>query len=190
MSSTEQTSFVDALNGAIRENPLAATLVGAGVFWMLFGSRVPALASALPEAARVAGQSVVSAGQKGTDLVSEAMEAGKARMADAASRVSETARESVSEVQPQAAIDAVAEAGNRMLETVRPAVQSGRRYASAAQARLAENLERQPVLLGVLGLAIGAGIASAFPGTRLENEIMGAEARDVRAQTAGRGGGR
>ncbi|MEY9716140.1 hypothetical protein [Bradyrhizobium elkanii] len=36
MSST-QTSFFDSLVTAVRENPLAAALIGGGVFWLLAG---------------------------------------------------------------------------------------------------------------------------------------------------------
>jgi chorismate mutase len=38
---------------------------------------------------------------------------------------------------------------------------------------LTQALARQPLLLGVLGLAIGTGIASAFPSSRMEQEMMG-----------------
>ncbi|MGI8527685.1 MAG: hypothetical protein ACR2K5_16235, partial [Pseudolabrys sp.] len=38
LSQPESTSLVDGVNAAIRENPLAAVLVGGGIAWMLFGS--------------------------------------------------------------------------------------------------------------------------------------------------------
>ena len=36
-----QSGFVENLNGAVRENPMAAALIGVGVSWMFFrGSRI------------------------------------------------------------------------------------------------------------------------------------------------------
>jgi hypothetical protein len=50
---------------------------------------------------------------------------------------------------------------------------SSREYGAAIQSRLSESLNKQPLLLGAIGLAIGAGIASAFATTEVENQLMG-----------------
>src|SRR6187549_3904100 len=56
--------IVDRLNAAIRENPLAAGLIGAGVAWMLFGGAkgFGAVAGAAKGAAGKAGSAAASAG--------------------------------------------------------------------------------------------------------------------------------
>jgi hypothetical protein len=166
---TKQTSFAAGLNDAVRENPIAAALVGAGVCWMLFGSKVPALASAVPDAAKSVGQSLSSAGYAASDAVGEAAGNVKRQVTDAIDRTTHAARELVGTSDTVSKTDT----GDKVAEIGREFIQSGQRYASAAQQRLAESLERQPLLLGALGIAIGAGIASAFPSTTLETELMG-----------------
>jgi hypothetical protein len=42
-----------------------------------------------------------------------------------------------------------------------------------AQSTLADMLERQPLVLGAIGLAIGAAVAGAFRTSGLENEWIG-----------------
>ena len=55
------------------------------------------------------------------------------------------------------------------------------------KSRLAETFEQQPLLLGAVGLAIGAAIASSFATTRVESEWIGeqgAATRDTLKQAA------
>src|SRR3954452_14450573 len=56
--------MVDRLNAAIRENPLAAGLIGAGIAWMLFGGAkgVGLMANAAKSAAGMAGSAAATAG--------------------------------------------------------------------------------------------------------------------------------
>jgi hypothetical protein len=174
----KKTGFAEGLNEAVRENPVAAALVGAGVVWMLFGSKMPALAAAVPDAARSVGQSLSSAGHTTVDAISGAANNVKRQVTDAVDRTTDAARElsDTTDTVSKAASDT----GDKMAEIARDAVQSGQRYMSAAQQRLSEGLERQPLLLGALGIAIGAGIASAFPSTALESEWMGEQGTAAR----------
>jgi hypothetical protein len=50
------------------------------------------------------------------------------------------------------------------------------------QQSVADTFERQPLLLGVIGLAVGAGIAAALPGTDAENRLMGDTSDVVKSQ--------
>jgi len=180
---TNQNGFVAGLNDAVRENPVAAALVGAGVFWMLFGSKVPALAAAVPGAAKAAGQSLSSAGQAVSDTVGDAASTVTRQVTDAFERTADAARNMAGSTLAGATDTAsrtVSGTGDKVTELAHEATRSGQRYASAAQQRLAESLERQPLLLGALGMAIGAGIASAFPSTALEADLMGQQAKAAR----------
>jgi hypothetical protein len=49
---------------------------------------------------------------------------------------------------------------------------------------LADTFERQPLLLGAIGLAIGAGMASAVPRTQMETDMVGETADRVKSQVA------
>jgi len=60
--------------------------------------------------------------------------------------------------------------------------------ASYNEARtiLSDVLERQPLVLGVMGLGIGAAIAGAFSATSAERELMGETSEAVRADLSER----
>ncbi len=200
-------SFGDELNAAIRENPVAAGLVGAGVLWMLFGGR---LGSGLPGAARTVTNAVGSAASATGHAVGSAASAtghavGEA-ISGAASRVGDAARQvggvlSSGAGSAAAAVRDAASAGHGAMHSngqhgsgqhgsgkgMRAAKNAGQvssdfghdiaasvqQNLTALQNSLTEALRRQPLVLGAIGLAIGAGIASAFPATKMEQELMG-----------------
>ncbi len=175
--------LVDGLNDAIRQNPLAASLVGAGVFWMLFGNKVPSLAAAAPAAARSVGETLTSAGQKIIDATVETASDVAQRAGDAVRQAGEATRDGVARATPNTErVEAIKEAG---ADTLRSSAAAGQRVFSDAQQRLSESLERQPLLLGAIGIAIGAGLASAFPATNLEKDAFGAQASAARERIEG-----
>jgi hypothetical protein len=51
---------------------------------------------------------------------------------------------------------------------------------STVQQSIGELFERQPLLLGAVGIAIGAGIAASIPATEAENNVMGGASDFVR----------
>jgi hypothetical protein len=193
MQSTKQNvggivGFVDDLNGAIRENPVAAGLVGMGVLWMFFGSaRISAAGQTLPGAARGMTEAVGAAAEATGSMVGDAIAGPASRASDAARQVGEAissgaegaataVRDTASagydtlKSKGRAAAGAMARTGR---ETGRSATEFGREFGTSMQQNLTQTLERQPLLLGVIGLGIGAGIASAFPSTQMERDVMG-----------------
>jgi len=64
------------------------------------------------------------------------------------------------------------------------------RAGAQASQSIDEMVRRNPLIVGAVGLAIGAVIASALPSTRQEDELLGRAADDVkrRAQEAALGG--
>ena len=90
-----------------------------------------------------------------------------------------------------AASDAVSGAADK----IRDRLDEGVAYAqdsfgqlAKAQSSLADMLERQPLVLGAIGLAIGAAVAGAFRTTDLENEWIGDLSDDVKADLNTRAG--
>jgi len=179
MSST-QNSFVDSAVAAARENPVAAALIGGGALWLLMGSdnlkRAASSAAATafpstdtsvprPQSSRSEyhatpapptapdmdhgsfglGESMRHAGNSVSDAVSNASEAIKGRFDEGAAY----ARDNVSKL-------------GEMLP--------GKEALSSS---LSDLLQRQPLVLGAVGFAIGAAVAGAFRSLDLENEMVG-----------------
>lgn len=68
-------------------------------------------------------------------------------------------------------------------EWARSAAQSGHELGNTLQQNLSELFERQPLLLGAVGLAVGAAIAAALPRTETEARYLG-EASDALKEQA------
>ena len=177
--------FGDALNGAIRENPVAAGLIGMGALWMFFGgAKVPGFGSKLTGAARSAAGAVAQAGSSaagglssaGSQVTEAARTVGGAissGVQGAGSYVRDAMASGYGTVNSEVATDSAGQPINDVERVAQAAAHSGMEFAASLQKNLSETLDRQPLLLGAIGLAIGAGIASAFPSTQIENDFMG-----------------
>jgi hypothetical protein len=190
MSST-QSGFFDSLLAEIRENPLAAALIGGGAFWLLVGDEklksatrsataaaspvvdigtrnVRAAASGLqrtaapPTAPEMDDEEAVGVGE----TLRKASEGASDAMSGAADRIRERADEGVAYVRKN--FDKL---GNAL---------PGKEALTTAQSSLVDMLERQPLVLGVVGLAIGVAVAGAFRTSDLENEWVGDLSDDVK----------
>ena len=201
----KRSGLVDDLNTAIRDNPLAAGLITAGALWMLFGRKgMGAAAAGIGAAAAGIGSAAVGAGHMAGKAGSAAF--GSARSA------AETAAHAIGSAGSSVAAT-VTDAGARGIDKVASIIpdlsadepsdygvtpEHGRssnsfassatgRYAADMKSRLADTFEQQPLLLGAVGLAIGAAIASSFATTKVESEWIGeqgAAVRDKLTQTA------
>lgn len=198
MSSTN-TGFFDNLVSAVRENPLAAALIGGGAFWLLAGNdKLKSAASS----ATAAASSIADIGARNLRAAPSKLERAAAPPTapemdhDESFRVGEALREAGS-----AASDAVSGAADnitdRFVEGVAYARENlgnltnplpGKEAFTKAQSSLAEMLERQPLVLGIVGLAIGAAVAGAFRTSEVENEWVGEISDDVKAELNTRAG--
>ncbi|MCK1756348.1 hypothetical protein IVA78_14285 [Bradyrhizobium sp. 137] len=198
MSSTK-TSFMDNLVAAARENPLAAALIGGGALWLLAGDRQ------LKTAARSAADAVAPVVDLGTSGLRSAASAIKQTEApptapemdnDRSTGVGETLGGATA-----AASDAVSGAADnvrdRFDEGVAFAQEKFSRLGNAfpdreainnAKSSLANMLERQPLVLGLVGIAIGAAVAGAFRASEIENKYIGEVSDDVKADLNRRAG--
>jgi hypothetical protein len=175
-----QSGFLNNLNDAIRENPVAAGLVGAGICWMLLRKvKAPALGG-VADALKGAANSMGAAASAGGSSAAAGANAVGSRVAEAASGLKDMARDTLSAVTPGDISHTVSEARSNVVAGLRSTASTGKRYGRSAQQMLSENLDRQPLLLGAIGLAIGAGIASAFSSTRIEDELMGEQGAAAR----------
>jgi uncharacterized phage infection (PIP) family protein YhgE len=171
-------SFVRDLGDAARENPVSAALIGMGVLW-LFGGGAVAIARSTDRTpdddwmsdragglSRARGAAMDSGAKLGANVMSAA-ERLKANASAAVGNASRLGREQASAVSQYA----------------RSIPDSGAEMVSSFRSSLADLFEAQPLALGAIGLAIGAGIAAAVPITKTESEYLG-EASDAFKEAA------
>jgi hypothetical protein len=177
---------MDGLNAAVRENPFAAALIGGGALWLLIGSdrlknAAGSVTSAAAPLADLGARAQRSAASSWDDTYGS-MRNRASQMQDEASRgINETVRNART-----AASDAMSGAAETMSERfdegiagVRDAFDRagqalpGKETLKQAQSSLSELLEKQPLVLGAVGLAIGATVAGALAKSSLEDEWVG-----------------
>lgn len=198
--------FVNSLQDAVRENPISAALIGMGVLWMFMGGSNTSLfgGGGRKSIFRGVGDGGEEVGSVGRDTAAR-IRSSVGHAADAASETvshvaggvreaSTTIAEHGSRTAGQAA-DAVASAydattnavsragdilSNTATSTAHAMQEKGTKWGSTLQQSIGELFERQPLLLGAVGIAIGAGIAASVPATEAENKVMGGASDFVR----------
>ena len=192
-----QNGFVDSLLSAARDNPLAAALIGGGAFWLLLGNdKLKATVSS----ATTAASSAVDAGSRNIREAASRFQTTSApptapeldsndssRIVDAYRRTSAAASDVIS-----GATDKVSERlgdgltlAQENLGRLSNAI-PGKEEFSQVQSSLANMLDRQPLVLGAVGLAIGAAVAGAFQISDTENEWAGNLSDSVKADVSDR----
>ncbi len=166
--------MVAKLNAAVRENPLAASLIAGGIAWMLLGGSkgFGKAMGMVSMAADRSGSAISDASSKlGNTVAQMGARVGAATsdfVSSAASLVPDT-----SHLNPNQALDAVTRSRLAISDGVSSATAASREYSDVIQSKFSETMQQQPLLLGAIGLAIGAGLASAFATTQLEGVLMG-----------------
>jgi hypothetical protein len=184
---------VDRLNTAVRDNPLAAGLIGAGIAWMLFGGSkgLGGAASVATNVVARAGSAASTAGNAVTDGLTKVGSKAASTVKDAASEIVGSVASIVPDMSlpdTERASEVGADARSMISEQLTSAAAKGSQYGKVLQSKLSESLERQPLLLGAIGLAIGAGIASTFGSTAVEGSLMGEQGAAAREKLEGLAG--
>lgn len=192
---------MEGLTAAARENPLAAALIGGGALWLLIGSdklknAAGSVTSAAAPVADLGARAQRSASSTWEDTYGS-MRNRASQMQDEASRgINETVRNATT-----AASDAMSGAaetiGERFDEGMAGAGEMFDRLGRVlprketfrqAQSALSDLLERQPLILGAVGLAIGATVAGALAKSSLEDEWVGGLSDSLKADVQERAG--
>ncbi len=198
-------TFLSHLGDAMRENPASAALISMGVVWLFMGgSRVSLLGERERNRAyrdRRGSAYPLQHGPYAAGGMGSAWPAGSSggpstrRAASTISNAASAAGEQASEALPamydgleEAAhrtSDVLSRAGSSAYEASQSMSQAASRATGALQESLSDLFERQPLAMGAVGLAIGAGLAAALPRTEVESRVMGETSDSVKEQAQG-----
>jgi hypothetical protein len=143
-NSTPEGNFLGDLGEAIKDNPLPTALIGMGLVWLFTGAKLPSRADATALAT------------KASDLGGSVQDAAR----DVGRSVGNAAI-SARDVGLNSAVAQVKRAG------------FGGQFFSTARANLSDLFENQPLALGAMGIALGAGLAASLPITTAETHLLG-----------------
>jgi ElaB/YqjD/DUF883 family membrane-anchored ribosome-binding protein len=150
--------FVQNIGNAVKANPVPALLASAGLLWLYASRNEPAPVPDAGDRSATAGDGRGMAdrarelGEEMSGSISDAWDQASSRVAGAASRVADTAHG----------------AGDTLLQQKEQAVQGYHRL-----------LRENPLALGAIGIAVGALLGAALPGTEPENRLMGEASDDL-----------
>lgn len=145
------------LKTQVRDNPLALAMVGAGMAWLMAGGSGQGPAPS-GDARNGMATGAANAASGALDATGDAL----AGWRDGAARAG-SALENEMSAGFASAKSAARHAGGR-----------ARAAAHSLEDGIADILEREPLVLGALGVAIGAAVGALLPSTRFEDESLGA----------------
>jgi hypothetical protein len=170
---TEQGSdFIHDLGEAARRNPVSAVLIGVGALWMFTGGGRAAFGAAGEVARRTRLDRLPDVAGDGFDAAGSALKSGWNSAGNAVSSAADKMQSGAASVR-----DRATRFGREQADTlsgyVKSAPDSGAELIGSVRSNLTELFRAQPLALGAVGLAIGAGIAAALPSTEAEAEYFG-----------------
>jgi hypothetical protein len=179
--SEKGSDFVRDLGDAARRNPISAALIGMGVLWLFTGGRT---AGRVGDLVRSAGfDRIPGAAGNALDAARSTLRSGAESVGDRVSSATGTLRDGGA-----AGLERVARAGSEVADAAYGYAQNipdaGGALFTTARENLSELFRAQPLALGAIGLAIGAGIAAALPATDVEAEYLGEASDNFKEQAA------
>jgi hypothetical protein len=179
--SEKGSDFLRDLGDAARKNPLSAALIGMGVLWLFTGGRPVERAAdfvrrtgfdRVPDAAGIAFEAARSTLRFGADSIGEHVTSAKDALRDGGAD----------------ALDSATRFGRDYADAASDYARSipgaGAEMFDSARSNLTELFRTQPLALGAIGLAIGAGIAAALPSSEVEAAYLGETSDTVKGKAA------
>lgn len=161
-------SFFDDLSDAVRANPISAALIGVGAIWLFGGNRVLDVPMA---AARTAGEAAGSL----QDTAVSGLRSGADTMSSGISKI----RTSIGE-----AATSTGDSGETAFKAASEQMSAARDWSGDVIDNIQDNistlLREQPLVLGAVGIAVGAAVAASLPLTDIERDNLGSAAQSAR----------
>ncbi|WP_068875764.1 MULTISPECIES: DUF3618 domain-containing protein [unclassified Phenylobacterium] len=159
------TTAVDQL----RENPIPIALIGLGVAWLAISqTRRQPSAIGYEGSGYYPTYEGYDEGESLRAKVKAKADAAKAKLADSAER----AKSRLADAQHHAA-DSVSGVRGKVGEYAHLAQDKAGEYGRAARQRFDDTLDAEPLVIGAIGLAVGAAIGAALPSTPVERRYFG-----------------
>lgn len=194
-------TYTQDLVAAARENPVSTALISMGALWMVMGGSTSGLfggvrsvgrsaANGLDAGRRQVGSGVSSLASAVADVASTGYGAVADRVSGlgaaggerldhlasgtrgAGSTAASSAHEGLASVQDQAGSWGTAAASSARRVGSQAADQTGDMFGTL-QERFSILLQERPFVVGVMGLALGAGVAAALPRIAVEDALVG-----------------
>ena len=153
--------FIKDLGDAARRNPVSAALIGMGIVW-LFAGKAGVRPAELLERTGL---------DRLPDAARNAMSATQDRVASAADTLRTTSSDGI-------------ETATRMASEYSKALPDSADVLATVRGNLTDLFKAQPLALGAIGLAIGAGIAAALPNTDSEKSYLGETSETLKSKAA------
>lgn len=184
--------FVSNLKHQVRDNPLALALIGSGLAWLTMGDgaktsgrRVrrevaPRNGAALDPVSTHGGLATSShASPASSHLGDDKDHAASSKTRDALAKggaglksAATTTRDAASGAIHEAS-DRLHQAGDAVRHGAHDLRDRGSEWVDTVESKFLDVLEREPLVIGALGVAVGAAIGAMLPSTRLEEEKLG-----------------
>ncbi len=178
----------------LKENPVAALMVGAGLGWMIIETATSSSTASEPEKASALPGSPSQ--EPGSTEKGSLLESAKETMSQAKESVTEwaeAAQEKVSALS-ESANEAAGELGQRAQQAYQEGRSSARKLGGrlesgyrSSSAQLENALEQYPLALGVGFAALGALIGVLLPSTRGEDQLFGESSHQLLRATKNKG---
>jgi hypothetical protein len=166
-----------------QDNAVPLALIGAGLAWMFFNNRRESdyeIRSFRPADADYDG--APESGYLGSEYEPDG-ESRTGALRQKARRLTDTAKDAIGE-RADRARQAAASARDTLSSTASTAAQRARtmagtareqavRYGHRAEETFLDTLDREPLVIGALGLAVGAAVGAALPSTPIEDRYVG-----------------
>jgi len=177
--------MLDNFRVQARDNPMALALIGSGVAWMMLGSGAQAVNAGSDDSGERHMRGSRSSDMTGHSEMSEATSASSASTGIGAEAESLAARAS------NAFAGLGSSVGNRMHDAsdrvghmasgmrsagedaLTGSSEAARQFGEQARSSLFDVLEREPLVLAAIGVAVGAAIGAILPATEVEREHLG-----------------
>ena len=154
---TSAGDFTRSVGDAVRSHPLPAALIGAGLVWLMTGGR--------------------SSVKAGFDSAGSGLSSLTSQGSQGASRANGSHRESSGHAGAGRDFGRAWDSESSSFGAMAP------RSLSNARDTIADLLERQPLMLGAIGLGVGAAMAAMFRRTAFEADLLGETSASVQERT-------